>query len=93
MAHIYHEMHEIVYREGKSMAAGALILQVCAWEHFLVCWPIVDDRREPRQPIVYRYANHVTQPHLGKTYFWRWQLDDLIVMVWRPYRGLEPWDD
>lgn len=86
-------MHEIVYKEGKSMVVGVLILQVWAWEHLLVCRPIADDSREPRQLVVYRYVVYVTQPHLGKTYFWWRQLDDLIAVVWRPYRGLEPWDD
>lgn len=43
LAHMYHEMHEIVYREGKSMAAGLLVLQIWAWEHIPVCRPIVDD--------------------------------------------------
>lgn len=47
LAHMYREMHEIVYREGKSMAARVLILQVWAWEHLPVCRSIVDDDKDP----------------------------------------------
>lgn len=46
LAHMYHEMHEIIYREGNSMAAGVLILQVWAWEHLPICMPIVDEGRD-----------------------------------------------
>lgn len=76
LAHMYHEMHEIVYREGKSMAVGVLVLQIWAWEHILVCRPIVDDSREAHQPIVCRYSRYITQHHLDKTDFWRRQLDE-----------------
>lgn len=55
LAHMYSEMHEIAYREGKSMDAGVLILQVWAWEHLPVCRSIVDDDKDLGQPIVYRY--------------------------------------
>lgn len=75
------------------MAAKVLILQVWAWEHLLVCRPIVDDDRDLGQPFVYRFLGYVTKPHLGKTNFWRQQLDDLIAIIWRHYRGLELWDD
>lgn len=71
LTHMYREMHEIVYREGKRMAVKVLILQVWAWEHLLVCRSIGDEVRDPQQPIVYRYAGYVMQPHLGKTDYWR----------------------
>ncbi|XP_059068551.1 protein MAINTENANCE OF MERISTEMS-like [Cryptomeria japonica] len=93
LAHMYHEMHEIAYRKAKSMVVGLLVLQIWAWEHILVCRPIVEDLKLPHQPIVYQYAGFMTQPHLGKTDYWRRQLDDLITVVWRPYRGLEEWND
>lgn len=93
LAHMYHEMHEIVYRDGWSMVASVYILQVWAWEHLPICRSVVDDSREIEQPIIYRYADYIMQPHLGKTDFWQRQLDNLIAIVWRPYRGLEPWDD
>lgn len=32
LMHMYHEMHEIMYWEGKSMEAGVLVLQIWAWE-------------------------------------------------------------
>lgn len=60
LAHMYRKMHEIVFREGKSMAAGVLVLQVWAWEHLSVCKLIVDDRREPGHLIVYKYLGYVT---------------------------------
>lgn len=33
LTHMYHEMHELIYHEGKSMAVGVLVLQIWAWEH------------------------------------------------------------
>lgn len=53
----------------------------------------MDDAKDPHQLIVYRYFGYVTQPHLGKTEYWRGKLDDLIVVVWKLYRDLELWDD
>ncbi|XP_059075326.1 protein MAIN-LIKE 1-like [Cryptomeria japonica] len=67
LAYMYHKMHEVAYRDGKSMAARVLVLQIWAWEHIPVCRSIVDDAREPHQPIVYCYSGYVTQPHLSKT--------------------------
>lgn len=66
-AHMYHEMQEIVYREGKSMAASVLVLHIWAWEHIPICRPIVDDSQEVHHPIVCHYSGYVTQPHLGKS--------------------------
>lgn len=45
LAHIYHEMHEIVYHERKSMAVGVYVLRIWAWEHLLVTRPIFEDER------------------------------------------------
>lgn len=71
LAHMYHEMHEVVYREGKSMEAVVLVLQICAWEHLADCRPIVDDAKDPQYSIVYKYSRYITQPHLGKIEYWR----------------------
>lgn len=57
---MYHEMHEIVYRDGWSMAIGVYILQVWAWEHLPICQPEVDDSRELEQLIIYRYVSYIT---------------------------------
>lgn len=35
----------------------------------------------------------MSQPHLGKLDFWRQALDDLDIVIWRPYIKCEPWED
>ena len=40
LAHLFHEMHEAVFHERKTMAAGVYVLQIWAWEHLPVCRPI-----------------------------------------------------
>jgi hypothetical protein len=93
LAHMYHEMHEVVYREAKSMAAGVYVLQVWAWEHLPITRPICEDMRQPLEPYICRYRGTVTQPALGKTDQWRASLDDLSAVIWRPWRLTEAWDD
>ena len=39
LAHMFHEMHEIMYRERRSMATRVYILHIWAWEHLLVMQP------------------------------------------------------
>ena len=93
LAHLFHEMHEIVFHERKTMAARVYVLQIWAWEHLPVCRPIFEDAREALEPYICRYRGHITQVHLGKTEHWRARLDDLVSVVWRPWRETEDWDD
>ena len=93
LAHLLHEMYEVVFHERKTMVAGVYILQIWAWEHLPVCRPIFEDVREPQEPYICKYTGHITQVHLGKTEHWRVQLDDLVSVVWRPFREIEDWDD
>lgn len=36
LAHLYDELHHIVYGRGQSFAVGCSLLQIWAWEHFAV---------------------------------------------------------
>ena len=93
LAHMFFEMHEIVYHEWRSMATGIYVLQVWAWEHLPVTRPIFEDAQEAGEPYICRYGGHITQTSLGKTDHWRAHLDDLVSVVWRPWRETEDWDD
>ena len=33
---MYHDLHEIVYREGHTWACGIILAQICAWQHIVV---------------------------------------------------------
>ena len=60
LAHMFHEMHEVVFHERKTMVARVYVLQIWAWEHLLVCRPIFEDAREPQEPYICRYRGHIT---------------------------------
>ena len=40
LAHLYHDLHDAVYREGASLSAGVTLLHVWAWEHMSITWTI-----------------------------------------------------
>lgn len=90
---MYHEMHKIMYQSARTMAAEVFILQIWAWEHLLVCKSIFHDTRKPLEPYIYRYVGQLTQPALGKIEQWCGQLDDMVVVIWRPWVAIEVWDD
>ena len=55
LAHMYHEMHEIVYHEKKSIVVKVYVLQIWAWEHLLVMRPIFEGEREPMESYICIY--------------------------------------
>ena len=67
LAHMFHEMHEILCHEWESMATSIYVLQIWAWEHLLVTRPIFEDAREPMEPYICRYRGYISQIFLGKT--------------------------
>ena len=45
LAHMYHEMHEITYKEAKSMEVGVYVTQVWAWKYLSILQLIYEDLR------------------------------------------------
>ena len=39
LVNMYHELHEIVYRERQTWACGAILAQIWAWEHMAIVLP------------------------------------------------------
>lgn len=56
LSSLYHDMHEAVYREGKSIRVGVTLLHIWAYENIAVLRPIIVlvDIHED-EPVVYRY--------------------------------------
>ena len=81
LAHLFHEMHEIVFHEKKTMATSIYVLQIWAWDYLPVCRPLHEDARELMEPYICRYLGHITQVILGNTEHWRKHLDDLVSTV------------
>lgn len=67
LAHMFDEMHKIVYHGRKTMLVGVYVLNIWAWEHLPVYRPIHEDAQEVMEPYIYRYQGHITQVFLGKT--------------------------
>lgn len=42
---------------------------------------------------VMMYNQVTSQPMLEKLEYWRHTLDDMDIVVWRPYRVYEPWTE
>lgn len=40
---------------------------------------------------IYIYARYVIQGWMHHTKYWRWCLDDMTFVRWRPYVDIEPW--
>ena len=36
LAHLYHNLHDVAYREGSSLSTGVTLLHVWAWEHIYI---------------------------------------------------------
>lgn len=39
LADMYHELHEIMYRDGWTWTCGVVLAQTWAWEHIVVIQP------------------------------------------------------
>lgn len=86
LAHLYRELHQVVYQRATSLSVGITLLQVWAWEHIAVTRPLEDKERP-----VFGYADIVVQGKLGKLEYWCRVLDDLDSLIWRSYLDCEPW--
>lgn len=45
LAHLYRDLHEVVYLGYDSLSASVTLLQVWCWEHILVARPLADRDR------------------------------------------------
>lgn len=52
LAHLYRELHQVVYLGYTILSVGVTLLQVWAWEHIPIARPLVDRDR----PIGRAYA-------------------------------------
>lgn len=61
LASLYHDMHEAVYREGKSIKERVALLHIWAYKYIALLRPIlvlVDIHED--EPIIFRYAVSMT---------------------------------
>ena len=57
LAHLYHDLHDVVYRDGASLSAGVTLLHVWAWEHMSITCPVHMRFRGVGQPFVHLYSS------------------------------------
>lgn len=69
------------------------MLHIWAWEHLLVTHLVCLRFTAIDQPYIFMYGGLTIQPHLEKLEFWRRALDDLDMVIWRPYSHCEVWED
>lgn len=93
LVQLYHDLHWIVYLGGSSLSAGATLLQVWAWEHIAIMRLELVLSRPATRPYVFRYRGRPTQHMMGKLDYWRWVLDDVETVTWRPYLDCDDWDE
>ena len=55
----------MAYRGGLSISDGVTLLQVWAYEHIVVFWPLVDRELVEDMPYVYNYRGVLAQGPLG----------------------------
>lgn len=82
LAHLYKDLHEVVYLSYESLSAGVTLLQVWAWEHIPIARPLVDRDRPVGCMYAYGYRGTVVQHKLGKLEHWRRVLDDIDMVIW-----------
>lgn len=59
LAHLYKELHQVVYLECMSLLVGVTLIQVWAWEHIVVTRPLVDRDKPICFPYVFGYTGVV----------------------------------
>lgn len=91
LAHLYRELHQVVYLRYMSLSVGVTLLQVWAQEYIPVSGPLADRDRPVGWSYVYGYTVIVVQHKLGKIENWRRVLDDIDTVIWRPYMDCEVW--
>ena len=74
---LYYYLHHVAYRGGLSISARVTLLQIWAYEHIAMFWPMVDRELVEDMSYVYSYRGVLAQRPLGYApYFRRW-LDTL----------------
>ena len=74
----------MAYRGGLSISDGVTLLQVWAYEHIVVFWPLVDRELVEDMPYVYSYRGMLAYGPLGYAPYFRHQLGTLAQFIWRP---------
>lgn len=82
LAHLYRDLHQVVYLGYSNLSARVTLLQVWAWEHILTARPLADRDRPVGCAYAYKYQGVVVQCKLGKLENWRRVLDDINMVVW-----------
>lgn len=81
LAHLYKEIHQVVYLGYSSLLAGVTLLQVWVWEHIPIERPLVDRDRPVGRAYTYGYTSIVVQRKLGKLEHWQRVLDDIDTVI------------
>ncbi|XP_059074222.1 protein MAIN-LIKE 2-like isoform X1 [Cryptomeria japonica] len=61
LAHLYRDLHEVVYLGYGSLSAGVTLLQVWCWEHIPAARPLADRDRPIGRAYAYGYRGLVVQ--------------------------------
>ncbi|XP_059073617.1 protein MAINTENANCE OF MERISTEMS-like [Cryptomeria japonica] len=91
LAHLYRDLHQVVYLGYNNLSAGVTLLQVWVWEHIPIARPLANRDRPVRCAYAYGYKGIVVQRKLGILEHWRRVLDDIDTVVSRPYMECEVW--
>lgn len=79
---LHHEMHQVVYYQGRSISSGVTLLHIWAYEHIAILRPLVilADIHED-EPIVFRYRVPMALHHTGLIGlpYWRQVIDDMTI--------------
>lgn len=70
LAHLYHDLHQVVYLGAASLSVEVTLLQIWAWEHITVTQPIAERDRLFGRPYVFEYLGGVFHHKLGKLEYW-----------------------
>lgn len=81
LAHLYRDLHQVVYLGYNSLSVGFTLLQVWAWDHIPTARPLVDRDRLVGHAYAYGYRGIVIQCKLHKLEHWRQVLDDIDMIV------------
>lgn len=55
LAHLYRDLHQVVYLVYSSLSIGVTLLQVWAWEHIPIARPLADRDRPTGCAYAYEY--------------------------------------
>lgn len=93
LAHLYYELHQFVYHGSVGLGCGVTLLQVWAYEHLPVTRLIHFRGRGHGHSFVHLYDMITSQPWIGRLEHWWCVIDDIDMVIWRPYLGCEQWED